>query len=206
MKFWTSEYTLPHPWETVVEAAQRKYPNPMNTSVVGVDVIDRQITSAGNLRSHRLLSTDWPLPNWVTKLVGADRCYVSEHSEINPKSRTMSLHSRNLCCNNFLNVEEHLVYSPHPEDSSKTVFKSDSTITVSSVPMTDYLENVVIGTMSGKVNQGKQAMEWVIGKLKEESQDLSRAMQAQEEQFRDSFKHFSESAAKAASAASNSSL
>lgn len=40
----------------------QKYPNPMNPSVVGVDVLDRHIDSSGKLHSHRLLSTEWGIP------------------------------------------------------------------------------------------------------------------------------------------------
>lgn len=54
-----------HPWETVTTAAMQKYPNPMNPSVVGVDVLDRHVDPSGKLHSHRLLSTEWGLPSIV---------------------------------------------------------------------------------------------------------------------------------------------
>ena len=43
----------------------RKYPNPMNPNVVGVDVLDRNLDTDGRLHSHRLLSTEWGLPGIV---------------------------------------------------------------------------------------------------------------------------------------------
>lgn len=52
-----------HPWETVTKAAMQKYPNPMNPSVFGVDVLDRRVDSQGRLHSTRLLSTEWGLPS-----------------------------------------------------------------------------------------------------------------------------------------------
>lgn len=51
-----------HPWETVTNAAMQKYPNPMNPSVFGVDVLDRNVDTQGRLHSTRLLSTEWGLP------------------------------------------------------------------------------------------------------------------------------------------------
>lgn len=54
-----------HPWDTVIKAAMRKYPNPMNPCVVGVDVLERSVDSRGRLHSHRLLSTEWGLPGLV---------------------------------------------------------------------------------------------------------------------------------------------
>lgn len=62
-----------HPWETVMTAAMRKYPNPMNPSVVGVDVLDRHVDPSGKLHSHRLLSTEWGIPSIVKSV-----CIVSQ--------------------------------------------------------------------------------------------------------------------------------
>lgn len=58
-------FVLSYPWETVIKAAMRKYPNPMNPNVVGVDVLDRSLDAEGRLHSHRLLSTEWGLPGIV---------------------------------------------------------------------------------------------------------------------------------------------
>ncbi len=57
-----------HPWETVTTAAWRKYPNPLNPNVVGLDVIDRKVDKKGILKSHRLMRTEWGLPKWVTQV------------------------------------------------------------------------------------------------------------------------------------------
>lgn len=54
-----------YPWDTVIKAAMRKYPNPMNPNVTGVDVLDRTLDAEGRLHSHRLLSTEWGLPSIV---------------------------------------------------------------------------------------------------------------------------------------------
>ena len=54
-----------HPWDTVIKAAMRTYPNPMNPCVVGVDVLERSVDGRGRLHSHRLLSTEWGLPSLV---------------------------------------------------------------------------------------------------------------------------------------------
>lgn len=48
----------------------QKYPNPMNPSVIGVDVLDRDIDKQGRLHSKRLLSTEWGLPS-IVKSVSA---------------------------------------------------------------------------------------------------------------------------------------
>ncbi|KAH3778733.1 hypothetical protein DPMN_180203 [Dreissena polymorpha] len=57
------------PWDLVVRAQFRKYPNEFNNAVEGVDVVERRVDKTGTLYSHRLLSTRWGLPGWATKVV-----------------------------------------------------------------------------------------------------------------------------------------
>ena len=52
----------------MVTAAWRKYPNPLNPSVTGLDVIDRKMDEEGRLKSHRIMSTTWGMPLWVAKV------------------------------------------------------------------------------------------------------------------------------------------
>jgi len=188
MKIWTSEHVFNHPWETVVLAAWRKYPNPMNPNVVGIDTVERSVDTQGTLRSHRLMSTEWGLSSWITKLVGIDQpCYVSEHSEVDPQSRVMKLRSRNLTFCNFVTIDEQVVYAPHPSDSNSTLLRQESIVTVRGMPMTDYMENAIKSTMASKSGQGRQAIEWVISRLKEETHDIGRAARFEMD------KHFNQS-------------
>uniref|UniRef100_A0A4X2JNT6 PRELI/MSF1 domain-containing protein n=1 Tax=Vombatus ursinus TaxID=29139 RepID=A0A4X2JNT6_VOMUR len=80
-KLWTLKHVFDHPRETVTTAAMQKYPNPMNPSVVGVDVLDRHIDTTGKLHSHRLLSKEWGMPSIVKSLINAARTkiYKQEH-------------------------------------------------------------------------------------------------------------------------------
>ena len=68
-----------YPWETVIKAAMRKYPNPMNPNVVGVDVLDRSLDEEGRLHSHRLLSTEWGLPS-IVRAVSRQRTHTHTHT------------------------------------------------------------------------------------------------------------------------------
>ncbi|KAF3821903.1 hypothetical protein GH733_009460 [Mirounga leonina] len=92
-------YVFPtsHPWDTVIKAAMRKYPNPMNPCVVGVDVLERSVDSRGRLHSHRLLSTEWGLPGFVKAILGTSRTltYIKEHSVVDPVEKKMELCSTN---------------------------------------------------------------------------------------------------------------
>uniref|UniRef100_A0A4X1USF5 PRELI domain containing 3B n=1 Tax=Sus scrofa TaxID=9823 RepID=A0A4X1USF5_PIG len=144
MKIWTSEHVFDHPWETVTTAAMQKYPNPMNPSVVGVDVLDRHIDASGKLHSHRLLSTEWGLPSIV----------------------------KSISFTNMVSVDERLIYKPHPQDE-KTVLTQEAIITVKGVSLGSYLEGLMASTISSNANKGREAMEWVIHKLNAEIEELT---------------------------------
>ncbi|XP_006141919.1 PRELI domain containing protein 3B isoform X2 [Tupaia chinensis] len=155
MKIWTSEHVFDHPWETVTTAAMQKYPNPMNPSVVGIDVLDRYIDPSGKLHSHRLLSTEWGLPSIVKSLIGAARTktYVQEHSVVDPVERTMELKSTNISFTNMVSVDERLIYKPHPQDPEKTVLTQEAIITVKGVSLSSYLEGLMASTISSNANK-----------------------------------------------------
>lgn len=176
MKVWSSEHTFSHPWDTVVQAAVRKYPNPLSPYVTGVDVLDREVTQKGVLKSHRVLTTQWGLPNWVIKIVGMkEACYVSEHSWIDPKEKKMEMRSRNLTCCNYITVDEYLRYSQHPTDKKSTLLTQEAVIKINNMPLTNYLENLVVDTCAKNATKGRQAIEWVVGKIKGETEEISRA-------------------------------
>lgn len=165
MKIWSSEHIFNHRWENVVKAAINKYPNPLNPSVIGVDVIDRHIDQHV-IRSHRLFTTRWNTPGWISKLIGGNPiCFASEHSHIDVKNKELSLLSRNLNLKNVLHIEERLTYSVHPEDSSKTLLKQEAQITVQNLPLINNLENLIATTINSNANKGRQAIEYIINKM-----------------------------------------
>ncbi|KAG3274678.1 PRELID3B [Ictidomys tridecemlineatus] len=153
MKMWTSaEFVFDHPWETVTTAAMQKYPNPMDPSVVGVDVLDRHTDPSGKLHSQRLLSTEWGLPSIMKSLIGSARTKtnVQEHSVVDPR----------------------LIYKPHPQDPEKTILTQEAIISVQGVSLRSYLEGLTASTISSNASKGLEAMEWVIHKLKAETEEL----------------------------------
>uniref|UniRef100_V9LEV5 Slowmo-like 1 n=1 Tax=Callorhinchus milii TaxID=7868 RepID=V9LEV5_CALMI len=164
MKIWSSEHVFGHPWETVIKAAMKKYPNPMNPSVVGVDVLDRNLDPQGRLHSYRLLCTEWGLPTIVKAILGSSRTttYVKEHSVVDPVDQTMELSSSNISLTNLVSVDERLIYRPHPENSELTVLTQEAIITVKGVSLSSYLEGLMANTISANARKGWDAIEWII--------------------------------------------
>uniref|UniRef100_M0RBS0 PRELI domain containing 3B n=1 Tax=Rattus norvegicus TaxID=10116 RepID=M0RBS0_RAT len=165
-----------HPWETVTTAAMQKYPNPMNPSVVGVDVLDRHVDPSGKLHSHRLLSTEWGLPSIVKSvsvLANSTIIQESEHSTVHDGFMGIELRSAGISFTNMVSVDERLTYKPHPQDPEKTVLTQEALITVKGVSLSSYLEGLMASTISSNANKGREAMEWVIHKLNAEIEELA---------------------------------
>ncbi|NXE92065.1 PLD3A protein, partial [Menura novaehollandiae] len=169
-----ASYFYRHPWDTVIKAAMRKYPNPMNPCVVGVDVLDRSLDNQGRLHSHRLLSTEWGLPSIVKAILGTSRTltYIEEHSVVDPVEKKMELCSTNITLTNLVSVDERLVYTPHPENPEKTVLTQEAIITVKGISLSSYLESLMANTISSNARKGRDALEWVISKLNTELEEL----------------------------------
>nr|XP_004667045.2 PRELI domain containing protein 3B-like [Jaculus jaculus] len=153
----------------------QKNPNPMNPSVLGVDVLHRHIDPSGKLHSHRLLSTEWGLPSIVKSLIGAERTktYVQEQSVVDPVKKTMELRSTNISFTNMVSVDERLTYKPHPQDPEKTVLSQEAIITVKGVNLSSSLKGLMASTISSNARKGREAMEWVIRKLNAEVEALA---------------------------------
>ncbi|XP_044743880.1 protein slowmo isoform X2 [Chrysoperla carnea] len=173
MKIWTSEHTFNHPWETVAQAAWRKYPNPMNPAVIGTDVVERKVVD-GILHTHRLVSSKWGFPRWVSAIIGTAKiCYASERSEVDPNARQMTLKTINLTFGRFIAVDETVKYLPHPNDPNKTLLRQEAVVTVEGVPLNHYMEDLLTNKISLNAGKGRQAMEWVISKINSEVTELA---------------------------------
>lgn len=86
-----------HQWDTVVQAVWRKYPNPLNPSVIGIDILDRSVCPQTSvMRTHRLIGCKWGLPGWAESLLGRSKTYASEYSEIDPRAKNFTLRSKNV--------------------------------------------------------------------------------------------------------------
>ncbi len=161
----------------------QKYPNPHNQAVLGTDVVDRKVDEAGVLHSHRIISSDWGLADWVQRLVGLGNnrpCHAHEYSEVDPARRTMRMTTVNLDFCHLVSMREVMSYSPHPEDpSNKTVLKQEMVVTVQGVPLTSYMESLILGTVTANASKGRNAMEWVVDKLSSESKYVSLLFSSQ---------------------------
>ncbi|ROT67627.1 Protein slowmo [Penaeus vannamei] len=107
------------------------------------------------------------------KILGADRvCYGFEHSEVDPELKVMTMRTRNLTFSNTVSMDERLVYVPDPADDEKTILRQETIITVKGVPLTSYMENYLLNSISKNSFKGRDAMEFVISKINREVEEL----------------------------------
>ena len=118
---------------------------------------------------YRIITSDWGLADWVQRLIGTNRvCYASEMSKVDPTNRTMEMHSRNLTFCSYVNMEEKMTYSADPGDRDRTLLRQEMIVTVQGVPLTSYMEGIIVNTVSNNSSKGKAAIEWVVDKLSQE--------------------------------------
>merc|ERR1719412_2018190 len=85
------------------------------------------------------------------------------------------MHSKNLTFNSYVNMEEKMTYTADPEDNSRTICKQEMIVIVQGVPLTSYMEGIIVNTVSNNSSKGKAAIEWVVEKLGQECRALSLA-------------------------------
>merc|ERR1712083_510098 len=81
--------------------------------------------------------------------------------------------SKNMSFCNVVNMEEKMTYVADPMDSDKTLLRQEMIVTVRGVPLTSYMEGIIVNTVSKNSSKGKAAIEWVVEKLDQECRGLS---------------------------------
>ena len=82
-------------------------------------------------------------------MIGSDKIfYAYENSEVDPVNQKMVMESRNVTMSNTVSFQEKMDYSPDPVDPNRTIMKQQTIITVQGVPLTSYIENYLLNSVS----------------------------------------------------------
>ena len=171
MRLFSNEHVYEHPWENVSAANWKKYPNEITTHVIHVDYLSRHFdASQGILHTERLITCKQSLPAFILKMFGIDTvAYIYEKSEVNIKSKTLTLHGRNLTASNILTVEETCVYQPDitAPSMNRTLFTQTAQMTgfVWSSSIREKLEELCFDRFHVNSQRGLQALENVLQTL-----------------------------------------
>uniref|UniRef100_A0A914M9V3 PRELI/MSF1 domain-containing protein n=1 Tax=Meloidogyne incognita TaxID=6306 RepID=A0A914M9V3_MELIC len=161
MKCWSIEHVFNHPWHIVVGAAFKKYPNPENEDILGIDVIKQRLRN-GVLYSERIIQSNFHIPVWASKLGGfSGHQYSLESTQVDPKNRVMTLVTRNLNCYHLLRIDERLTYTS-AADSAQTRLKQETTISVNLPFLKDFCERSFLSIYTHYAQRGPEGLKWVI--------------------------------------------
>jgi len=70
-------------------------------------------------------------------------------------------------------MKEHMSYLPHPDSPDKTLLRQETLVTVRGVPLTSYMESLIVNTVDANASKGKQAIEWVVNTVKDEARSVN---------------------------------
>jgi len=176
MKLFATQHLFFHPWNLVSAAHWVKYPNELTPHVVHVDYLNRSVDpETGILRTERILTCKQNFPDFILRLLGGHcEAYVHEISEINPKTQTLTLKTKNLTMSNMITVEETCIYTPFSEDTSKTTLKQYAQITSLNglIWLRNKIEDFCLDRFSMNAHKGKVALETVLDKFVEETKEV----------------------------------
>ncbi|KAF9918880.1 hypothetical protein BX616_004617 [Lobosporangium transversale] len=170
MKFFQASHKFDHSWAQVTAANWMKYPNEQCPHVVAVDVLDRYVDpETGILHTERLLTCNQSAPALVLKFLGGSTVsYVRETSELDPKTKKLTMKTQNLTMCNVLKINETVTYTVHPQDSSSTMFRQEAQIMTGSAlsRFSSYIEDFCLTRFRDNAAVGRAGFEMVLEKLK----------------------------------------
>lgn len=181
------EHIFKHPWEKVVEAAIRKYPNPETPNVCSTDIVERKIDDEGRLCSTRLISSVWAGSTMQTIArftgIGAllNQIHAFEFSTVDVQKKKYELTSRNYSLMDYIVIDERLTYTAHPTIPDTTTLKQEWHITVKKLSFTSFLERVTGTSMKSMAVKGRAGIEYVIGQLQQEVDTVQKLARKIEE-------------------------
>lgn len=106
-------------WSIVALAFFLRYPNPYASHVLSCDVISREFTPSGSLRTTRLILKRGALPSWFPSgIVSRQESWIVEESEVDVEGRTVRCATRNLDHVKVMQVHERTILTEAPDGQS----------------------------------------------------------------------------------------
>ncbi|KAG0370071.1 PRELI-like family-domain-containing protein [Gamsiella multidivaricata] len=170
MKFFQASHKFDHSWSQVTAANWMKYPNEQCPHVVAVDVLNRHIDpETGVLHTERLLTCNQNAPALVLKFLGGSTVsYVRETSELDPRTKKLTMKTENLSMCNVLRINETVTYTVHPQDANSTLFHQEAQIVAGSAlsRFSSYVEDFCLTRFRDNAAVGRAGFEMVLDRFK----------------------------------------
>lgn len=101
-KYYENSTVFHYNWEQMLQGFWKRYPNPYSTHVLSEDTIQREIRPDGKLYSKRVLTKTNRVPKWGERFFKAKFVCIIEESLVDPKSKTLTTHTRNIGFNKIM--------------------------------------------------------------------------------------------------------
>ncbi|KAK3827454.1 MAG: PRELI-like family-domain-containing protein, partial [Benniella sp.] len=101
-------------------------------------------------------------------LGGSTLSYVRETSELDPRTRKLTLKTQNLSMSNVLKINETVTYTVHPEESHSTLFTQEAQFVAGSAlsRFSSYVEDFCLTRFRDNAAVGRAGFESVLEKFK----------------------------------------
>lgn len=101
-KYYENSTVFHYNYEQVLQGFWKRYPNPFSNHVLTEDTVERHIRPDGTLYSKRVLTKTNPVPKWGERFFKAKFVCIIEESIVDPKSKTLTTHTRNIGFNKIM--------------------------------------------------------------------------------------------------------
>ncbi|KAG0281750.1 hypothetical protein BGZ95_011068 [Linnemannia exigua] len=205
MKFFETTHKFEHNWAQVTAGNWMKYPNEQCPHVIAVDVLERSVDpETGVLRTERLLTCNQNAPALVLKFLGGSTLsYVRETSELDPKTKRLTMKTQNLSMCNVLTINETVTYTVNPQDESTTMFRQEAEIVAGSSlsRFSSYIEDFCLTRFRDNAAVGRKGFETVLEKLKVARQEAHQQLEKAHSQIEKATSQIEKAAASATATA-----
>lgn len=104
--------------------------------------------------------------------------YVRETSELDPKTKKLTMKTQNLSMCNVLTINETVTYTVNPQDENSTLFKQEAQILAGSAlsRFSSYIEDFCLTRFRDNAAVGRAGFEMVLEKLNKARQEASQQL------------------------------
>jgi hypothetical protein len=108
-------------------------------------------------------------------------CYVREVSEVDPRTKRMTLRSKNVTYSHLLTVEETCTYTEHARETSTTRLTQQAVFSACGISLASVrrkVEETCLHNFARNAEKGRQGLEQVIDGIVQGTRDLGHSFSA----------------------------
>jgi len=166
MRFFTQSFQYDDPWPIVSLAFFLRYPNPYAAHVLSCDVVARELTPAGALRTTRLILKRGALPRWARSLIGRAESWVVEESEVDPLGKVVRCTTRNLDHVKVMRVQETQTFRQLPNGKTMQVTEA-SIVSRLGWGLTKQIENHGLARFKRNVQRSREGVSVILDLIRQ---------------------------------------